>query len=881
MAAKKGHAVLRADYTPSAYLIDATALHFEIFDDHVLVHSKLAVRRNAGVAAATPLRLVGADLLTQKLMVAGKSVEALEMSADALVLPMPEEEQCSVCITVRIDPDANTALEGLYRSGKLLGTQCEPEGFRRITWYLDRPDVLARFRVTIDAAKDRYPVLLSNGNQVDKADLGEGRHRVVWEDPFPKPSYLFALIAGDLAHIEDEFVTMSGRRVALRIYSEPSVATRLQHAMDSLKCAMRWDEEYFGREYDLDIFMIAALADFNMGAMENKGLNIFNASVLLASPDTATDATYQRIDSVVAHEYFHNWSGDRVTCRDWFQLSLKEGFTVYRDQEYSSTVGSRTVQRIQDVAVLRNLQFAEDAGPMSHPVRPDSYQEIANFYTLTVYEKGAEVIRMQHKLLGAEGFRRGSDLYFSRHDGQAVTCDDFVAAMEEANGVDLTQFKRWYSQSGTPRVRVRGEYDAASQTYTLHCVQTCPPTPGQAEKEPFVIPLDVALFAPDGKPIPMAVADGAEVTSRVLVLNTAEFSFTFPDVPVKPVPSLLRGFSAPVILDYDYSREELAFLMRHDTDGFNRWEAAQRLAVSVVGEIVEKGAGQPLDATLLASMEAVLEDADLDPALCAELLSLPTEQYLAGLASVIDPEAIRNARQAVRCGIAGALQGKLLQRYRQLREESGHVFSAEGANVARRSLQGVLLSYLALLGTEEVLGLCVAQYREADNLTERLSALSCVLNAPVENSPWTTARSELLADFYARNREVAQVIDAWFSTQASCIRPGAAERVQALLAHPDFTLRNPNRARSLIAVFCQNLAGFHRQDGAGYRFLADQVIAANKLNPQLAARLVSPFTQWRRYDEARQQKMRTCLEEIVATPGLSPNVFEIASKSLA
>jgi aminopeptidase N len=882
MAAKQGRAVLRADYTPSSYLIDTTELHFEVFDDHVLVHSNLGMRRREGVAAGTPLSFVGAELVTQRIAVAGKPVAPLEETADALVLPAPEAAAFSVELSVRIDPDANTALSGLYRSGKLLGTQCEPEGFRRITWYLDRPDVLSRFRVTIDAARDRYPVLLSNGNPIERAELGEGRHRVVWEDPFPKPSYLFALIAGDLAHIEDEFVTMSGRPVALQIYSEPEVATRLQHAMDSLKRAMRWDEEYYGREYDLDIFMIAALSDFNMGAMENKGLNIFNASALLASPDTATDAAYQRIDSIVAHEYFHNWSGDRVTCRDWFQLSLKEGFTVYRDQEYSATMGSPTVQRIQDVSRLRNLQFAEDAGPMAHSVRPDSYQEIANFYTLTVYEKGAEVIRMQCKLLGAEGFRRGSDLYFSRHDGQAVTCDDFVRAMEDANGVDFTQFKRWYSQSGTPRVKVRSEYDAASLTYTLHCEQSCPATPGQAHKEPFVIPLEVALFDAAGKPVALPAADGSTATSRVLVLDAAQCSFSFPNISAALVPSLLRGFSAPVVLDYDYSRADLAFLLQHETDGFNRWEAGQRLAVSVLQEVMAGGAETPLDATFLASLEAVLADETLDSALCAEMLALPTEQYLAGLASVIDPDAIRNARNVVRAGITRVLGGKMLQRYRALRAESArHAFVADGEQIARRSLQGVLLSYLVLLGSEEVLEACVGQYRAADNLTERLAALACVVNAPADTPAWNASRSELLADFYTRNRSVAQVIDTWFSVQAGSTREGTLERVQALLAHPDFTLRNPNRARSLIAVFCQNLAGFHRKDGAGYRFLTEQVKAANKLNPQLASRLVSPLSQWRRYDEARQQLMKGCLEEIANMPGVSPDVFEIVSKSLA
>jgi len=879
-------AVRRADYTPSTCLIEHTELHFDLHAGHAIVRARLSMRRQPGSAAGSPLTLQGRALELLELRVGGHPLgaDAYELGAEWLSFAMPAEEAFVVETRVRITPQTNTTLMGLYQSGNLLCTQCEPEGFRRITWYLDRPDVLSRFTVSIEADQARYPVLLSNGNPVERTALTGGRHRVVWQDPFPKPAYLFALVAGDLARIEDRFVTCSGRNVALQIFAAPAEAGRLTHAMHSLKHAMRWDEERYGREYDLDIFMIVAVADFNMGAMENKGLNIFNAAALLASPDTATDAAYQRVEAIVAHEYFHNWSGNRVTCRDWFQLSLKEGFTVFRDSQFSADMNSATLKRIQDVARLRSFQFAEDAGPMAHPVRPDSYIEIANFYSMTVYEKGAEVLRMIACLVGPEGFRKGCDLYFDRHDGQAVTCDDFVRAIEDANGISLEQFKRWYSQAGTPRVTVSAEHDAASGEFHLHFTQRCPATPGQAEKKPFVIPVELSLFDTAGHEIPLPGTSAEPVASQVFVLDQARQTLSFSGVHARPVPSLLRGFSAPVVLEYAYSREELALLMRHETDGFNRWEAGQRLAVDVLLALVAAQAESKemvLDEVLLAALGDVLGNTGLDPALCAEMLVLPSELYLGGLVECTDIEAIHAAREFARARIAAALAPLMWHRYRALRAVSAaSAYSPEGEHSARRSLQGVLLNYLALEAGPEVLAACVAQYRSCDNLTERLSALGALLNAPTEAAPFAESRNALLDDFATRYRDVPQVMDSWFAIQAGCSRDGALERVRQLAGDPAFTLRNPNRARALIGAFCQNLAGFHRRDGQGYRFLAEQVLAANALNPQLAAGLVRPLTQWRKYDAARQAQLLACLGSLKDSAELSRDVFEIVSKSL-
>lgn len=874
------------DYQAPDYLIDETALTFELHEDHTLVHAQLVMRRNPERADGTLPALV---LDGQQLELLSLSMDDRELGApdyqltDSNLTLQPVAEQFTLDSTVRIHPESNTALEGLYKSGKMFCTQCEAEGFRKITYYLDRPDVMSRFTTTVSAEQHRYPVLLSNGNPVASGAGEGGRHWATWEDPFKKPAYLFALVAGDLWCVEDVFTTMSRRNVTLRIYVEPENIDKVQHAMDSLKKSMRWDEEVYGREYDLDIFMIVAVNDFNMGAMENKGLNIFNSSCVLARAETATDAAHQRVEAVVAHEYFHNWSGNRVTCRDWFQLSLKEGFTVFRDAEFSADMNSRTVKRIEDVAFLRTNQFAEDAGPMAHPVRPDSFIEISNFYTLTVYEKGSEVVRMIHTLLGAEGFRKGTDLYFERHDGQAVTCDDFVKAMEDANGVDLTQFKRWYSQAGTPRLVVEDAYDAAARTYSLTFRQSCPATPGQTEKLPFVIPVELGLLDAAGNDLPLRLAGEAKAEggNRVIAVTEAEQTFTFVDVAEKPLPSLLRGFSAPVKLSFPYSRDQLMFLMQHDSDGFNRWDAGQQLSVQVLQELIgqhQRGEQLALDSRLLDAFRTLLEDQSLDQAMVAEMLSLPSEAYLTEISEVADVDAIHAAREFARRSISDALFPQLLARYqanRALSRETPYVASA--GHFARRTLQNIALSYLMLSGKAEVLQACLEQFEACDNMTERLTALSVLVNSSFEDE-----KAKALASFADYFKDNPLVMDQWFSVQAGCTLPGGLERVQALMAHPAFTLKNPNKVRALIGAFAnQNLVNFHRADGAGYRFLADHVITLNALNPQIASRQLAPLTRWRKYDAARQALMRAELERILASGELSSDVFEVVSKSLA
>ena len=834
-------------------------------------------------------------------MLDGQQLELLALALDGQALSeadyqlsdshlrlQPKTASFVIDSSVRIHPESNTALEGLYKSGSMFCTQCEAEGFRKITYYLDRPDVMSKFTTTLSAEQHRYPVLLSNGNPIasgpeETAPGKSVRHWATWEDPFMKPAYLFALVAGDLWCVEDSFTTMSQREVALRIYVEPENVDKCQHAMDSLKKSMRWDEETYGREYDLDIFMIVAVNDFNMGAMENKGLNIFNSSCVLAKAETATDAAHQRVEAVVAHEYFHNWSGNRVTCRDWFQLSLKEGFTVFRDAEFSADMNSRTVKRIEDVAYLRTHQFAEDAGPMAHPVRPDAFIEISNFYTLTVYEKGSEVVRMIRTLLGNEGFRKGSDLYFERHDGQAVTCDDFIKAMEDANGVDLSQFKRWYSQGGTPRLAVSEVYDAAAKRYSLTFSQSCPATPGQSEKLPFVIPVELGLLDAQGGELPLRLAGetAALGTSRVIAINEAEQTVTFEDVAERPLPSLLRGFSAPVKLSFPYSRDQLMFLMQHDSDGFNRWEAGQQLSVQVLQELIgQHQRGEPLvmDQRLIAALRSVLENQALDQAMVAEMLSLPGEAYLTEISEVADVEAIHGAREFARQQLAEALFEPLGQRYQSNREVSrSSTYIAEDQHFARRSLQNIALSYLMLSGRPEVLAACLEQFEACDNMTERLTALAVLINSPFE-----AEKAKALASFADFFKDNPLVMDQWFSVQAASALPGALARVQQLMQHPAFTLKNPNKVRALIGAFTgQNPVNFHLADGSGYRFLADQVITLNALNPQIASRLLAPLTRWGKYDAARQSLMKAELERILASGELSSDVFEVVSKSLA
>ncbi|HET6522350.1 MAG TPA: aminopeptidase N, partial [Geminicoccaceae bacterium] len=708
-----------------------------------------------------------------------------------------------------------------------------------------------------------------------------GRRRyAVWEDPFPKPCYLFALVAGDLAHLADSFVTQSGREVRLRVYALARDVAKCAHAMASLKKSMRWDEEVFGLEYDLDLFMVVAIGDFNMGAMENKGLNIFNTKYVLADPETATDADYLGIEAVIAHEYFHNWTGNRVTCRDWFQLSLKEGLTVFRDQEFSSDMHSRPVKRISDVRRLRAGQFAEDAGPLAHPVRPDSYVEINNFYTMTVYDKGAEVVRMIHTLLGPEPFRRGLALYLARHDGQAATCDDFVQAMEDASGRDLTQFRRWYAQAGTPRLTVAREHDPESQTLRLRVRQHTPPTPGQPEKLPLHVPLALGLLDREsGAELPLRLEgeNAPRGTSRVLELREAEETFTFAGVPRPPVPSLLRGFSAPVVLDAGYTDDELRFLAAHDPDPFNRWEALQALAIKLILKLVEdRRAGRPLalDAGFADAFAATLDHRrDRDPAFVAQALALPSEPYLGQQMEVIDVDGIHAAREFVRAALAEALRARLLDTYAAF--TTGEPYAIDARSVGRRALRNLCLAYLMAAPDAEAGRLCLEQFERADNMTDRIAALSLLAEG---DHP---ARRDALAAFYDRWRGEPLVVDKWFGIQAMAQRPDAVETVRRLLDHPAFTLRNPNRVRSLLGAFAAgNPTGFHRADGAGYALFADQVLRLNALNPQVAARMLGALERWRRYDDGRRALMRAQLGRVLAAPGLSRDVYEIASKTL-
>ncbi|SMS11356.1 Puromycin-sensitive aminopeptidase [Pseudomonas viridiflava] len=875
------------DYQAPEYLIDETNLTFELFDDHSLVHAQLVMRRNpARGAGLPPLVLDGQhlELLSVNLDDVELTAVDYQLTEDHLTLH-PKAERFTVDSTVRIHPETNTALEGLYKSSGMFCTQCEAEGFRKITYYLDRPDVMSKFTTTVSAEKHSFPILLSNGNPVASGEEEDGRHWATWEDPFMKPAYLFALVAGDLWCVEDTFTTMSQRVVTLRIYVEPENIDKCQHAMNSLKKSMRWDEETYGREYDLDIFMIVAVNDFNMGAMENKGLNIFNSSAVLARAETATDAAHQRVEAIVAHEYFHNWSGNRVTCRDWFQLSLKEGFTVYRDAGFSADMNSATVKRIQDVAFLRTHQFAEDAGPMAHAVRPDSFIEISNFYTLTVYEKGSEVVGMLHTLLGADGFRKGSDLYFERHDGQAVTCDDFIKAMEDANGVDLTQFKRWYSQAGTPRLAVSESYDSAAGTYSLTFRQSCPTTPGQPgdQKQPFVIPVELGLLDSQGNDIALRLSGEASATgtTRVLSVTEAEQTFTFVDVTEKPLPSLLRGFSAPVKLSFPYDRDQLMFLMQHDSDGFNRWDAGQQLSVQVLQEMIaqhQQGQALVMDQRLVTALGTVLADEQLDQAMVAEILSLPGEAYLTEISEVADVEAIHAAREFARQQLADSLFDGLWARYQANRDISKVTpYVAEAEHFARRALQNIALSYLMLSGKPQVLTATIDQFDTSDNMTERLTALAVLVN-----SPFTEERDKALAVFAENFKDNALVMDQWFSVQAGSTQPGGLERVKELMQHPAFNLKNPNKVRALIGAFAaQNLINFHAADGSGYRFLADLVIELNGFNPQIASRQLAPLTRWRKYDSARQALMKAELERILASGKLSPDVYEVVSKSLA
>jgi len=868
------------DYRSPAYWIDSVDLRFELYEQGTRVAARLAVRRNPDVPAGDGLCLDGEGLSPVSVRIDDRELpaDAYRVDETSLTLFAPPD-QFVLDTEVEIAPENNTALEGLYRSGAMFCTQCEAEGFRKITWFLDRPDVMARFTTRIEADQARYPVLLSNGNPMGQGQLPDGRHYAEWDDPFPKPAYLFALVAGDLKHISDSHITPSGRAIQLNIYVEPENIDKCDHAMASLKAAMAWDERVYGREYDLDIYNIVAVNDFNMGAMENKGLNVFNSKYVLARPDTATDRDYQGIEGVIAHEYFHNWTGNRITCRDWFQLSLKEGFTVFRDQEFSADMGSRGVKRIEDVRLLRAHQFAEDAGPMAHPVRPDSYIEINNFYTVTVYEKGAEVVRMQANLLGPDTFRQATDLYFERHDGQAVTTDDFVQCMADTSGRDLTQFKHWYDYAGTPAVQVSAEYHAAAGRYTLHFSQHTPDTPGQGNKPPYLIPVAVGLLDGHGNDLPLRLEDeaAADGTTRMLELTEREQSFTFVDVPEAPVPSLLRGFSAPVKLHYDYSDEELMFLMAHDSDGFNRWDAAQALAQRVLlAMVAERAAGTDMQvpAGFVAAFGKALADEHGEPALLAEVLTLPSESVLGDQMTTVDVDGIHAAREALRSTIGGELAGRLRQRYQAL-AVSGD-YRPEPDAIGRRALRNLCLSYLVAAGADQDMARCLEQYHAGHNMTDVMAALAQVADSDLPD------RAGVLADFDQRWRHDPLVMDKWFSVQAMAgSRATVLDEIGVLMDHPAFSIRNPNKVRALIGAFAMgNPRHFHAADGSGYRFLAGRILQLDPLNPQVASRLTRGLSRWQRYDENRQAHMRAALESLTAAPGVSRDVYEIASKSL-
>jgi aminopeptidase N len=876
-ASKDSQPICRKDYQAYPWQVGYLHLYFDIGIDKTTVRAKMGLELVDEYTDPPAIVLNGEGLQLESIALNGERLSAGDYTIDGEDLTITDAPRSSVIETeVKIYPARNSALEGLYVSGDFLLTQCEAEGFRKITWFPDRPDVMTRYRVTIEADRSRFPVLLSNGNLAGSEDLPGGRHRVHWEDPFPKPTYLFALVAGDLALVEDRFTTASGRDVSLRIYVEQENLDRCQHAMESLQKAMRWDEERFGLEYDLDIYHIVATNDFNMGAMENKSLNIFNSKYVLARPDTATDADYQGIEGVIGHEYFHNWTGNRVTCRDWFQLTLKEGLTVFRDEEFSADMQSRAVKRIRDIRDLRGRQFPEDDGPMAHPVRPDKYQEINNFYTATVYQKGAAVIRMYHTLLGEAGFQKGMRLYFERHDGQAVTCDDFLAAMADANGVDLSRFARWYGQSGTPGVRISDRYDATTRSYTLVIEQHTPPTPDQPEKQPLVLPFALGLLTDSGEELPVRLEGEKESApgTRLLVVEEARQAFTFQGLVSKPVPSLFRDFSAPVKISYDYTPQQLATLIEHDSDAYVRWDAAQRMALNAILEQCHRRAEKldmSLEAPLLEAFEGVLDDAGADPALLAETLKLPDEDYVADHMAVVDVDGIHAARAFIKQALAIALEQRLSERYAEL--DDGDPYRKTASAMASRSLKNTCLSYLLHTPKGELLA--ARQLGASDNMTDSLAAIQGLV---WHGSPLA---ADALAAFEDRWGDDALVMDKWFMMQAVVPGRKTLDKVRGLMEHPAFSIKNPNKVRSLISVFAMlNPTGFHAPDGSGYGFVADRVIELDGMNPQVAARLATAFNRWKRYDDGRKALMKNALERIAAKKGLSADVAEIVNSAL-
>ncbi|MBF0236112.1 MAG: aminopeptidase N [SAR324 cluster bacterium] len=871
---------LLKDYAPPAWLVDTIDLVFDLREDATLVTSTMKMNRNPEARSSS-----------RSLVLDGRQMELVSLRLNEQELPpeayVVDEETLTIAtvpdsfvliIQSRIHPEINHSLEGLYQSNSMFCTQCEAEGFRRITWFPDRPDVMALFSTTIEADAQKYPVLLSNGNCVNRENLPDNRHRVTWNDPFRKPCYLFALVAGDLGCVKDRFVTRSGREVALEIYVEHENLDQCDHAMRSLKQAMKWDEDTFGLEYDLDSYMIVAVSHFNMGAMENKGLNVFNCKYVLAKPETATDEDYIAIQSVIGHEYFHNWTGNRVTCRDWFQLSLKEGLTVFRDQEFTLAMTGSAVKRIQDVNLLRNHQFREDSGPMAHPVRPESYMEINNFYTVTVYNKGAEVIRMMSNMLGRDGFRKGMDLYFQRHDGQAVTTDDFVKAMEDANQIRLDQFRLWYSLAGTPRITAKGQYNAKQQTYVLNVTQYCPPTPGQSNKPPMHIPMTTALLDSTGKEIPLileneSAGDGA--TARTLHLTQAKETFCFRQVPSQPVPSLFRGFSAPVRLLDDYSDQDLEFLIQHEQDGFNRWEACQQWMIRFILKLVDKvqhGIALNLDLSFAENIRKLLNSAT-ERSLLSQMLTLPSETYLGDQMLVPDIPAVHQVRLFLGKTVAEALEQDWLRAY-ESHADTG-AYSLDQQAMSRREFRNLCLSWLGRIETQKIRDLALTQYRNSRGMTDRLAALKTL------NHIDCVERDTALKHFYETYRHDSLVIDKWLAVQAMSDLSSTPMDVRKLLEHPAFEWTNPNKVRALIGTFCNlNPFHFHVETGKSYEFLGDAILKIEEFNPQIASRMVTPLTQWRRHEPVRQQLMKEQLERILKKQPLSPDVYETVSKSL-
>jgi aminopeptidase N len=868
--------IYRKDYKSPAFLIDQLELDFDLAAT-TTVYSRMQVHLNPDRHGQTEaLVLAGEELELLELKIDGRVLSAEEYQADAesLTIAMVPQSFCLEVFT-RIVPAENTTMEGLYLSNGNFCTQCEAQGFRRITYYPDRPDVLTKFHVRIEASKD-YPVLLSNGNLLESGDLDNDRHYALWEDPFRKPSYLFALVAGDLVCLEDHFTTVSGRDVLLQIYVEQRNSDYCDHAMASLKKAMTWDEQVYGLEYDLDRYMIVAVDDFNMGAMENKGLNVFNSKYVLAHSETATDTDFLGVESVIGHEYFHNWTGNRVTCRDWFQLSLKEGLTVFRDQEFSADLNSAAVNRIDDVRVLRQFQFPEDAGPMAHPVRPESYVEINNFYTTTVYNKGAEVIRMLQTLLGRDTFIAAVRLYLERHDGEAATCDDFVAAMEDAGAVDLTLFKRWYSQSGTPLVKIEREYDAITQSLTVKLSQSCQSTPGQNQKQPFHIPVAIGLLDDSGDDLPLQLAGEVQAggKTRVLELTQETQSFTFVGLPAEPVISPLRGFSSPVKLEADFTEQELAFRMAHDSDSFNRWEAGQTLALQELLRLYQAALTQQkvaLSPLFVDAWSRALADRDADSSLLVQLLTLPSEQYLSEQLDIVDPQVLHEVRRAAQLLLARS--NRLLLEQRCAENSKAEDYSLTPDAVGRRALKNFCLAGLMRLAEEDIFNQCLVQYRNADNMTDRLAAFAAIVDSEMPG------RDVIIANFHQQWQKHPLLLDKWFSIQGLSQREETFTEVEGLLKHPDFTLGNPNRARALLGAFAQNPVVFHRADGAGYRLLVDHIRLIDARNPQLAARMAAPLTRWKRLEPKRSSLMK---ERLVALreEKLSRDLFEIVNKCL-